>query len=87
MKKDYMYKYPSNVVYYSNYPYMDRNSNYNSNDERFAGGFIGPFIFGGITGGLVAPFFYGNGYGYNRPNVYYYQPGPYMPPYYYGRPY
>ena len=28
MKKDYMYKYPSNVVYYSNYPYMDRNSNY-----------------------------------------------------------
>ena len=68
MKKDYMYKYPSNVVYYSNYPYMDRNSNYNSNDERFAGGFIGPFILGGITGGLVAPFFYGNGYGYNRPN-------------------
>ena len=61
MKKDYMYKYPSNVVYYSNYPYMDRNSNYNSNDERFAGGFIGPFILGGITGGLVAPFFYGNG--------------------------
>ena len=49
MKKDYMYKYPSNVVYYSNYPYMDRNSNYNSNDERFAGGFIGPFILGGIT--------------------------------------
>ena len=44
MKKDYMYKYPSNVVYYSNYPYMDRNSNYNSNDERFAGGtFIGLF--------------------------------------------
>ena len=35
MKKDYMYKYPSNVVYSSNYPYMDRNSNYNSNDERF----------------------------------------------------
>ena len=56
-------------------------------DDRFiGGGFLGPFILGGITGGLVAPFFYGNGYGYNRPNVYYYQPGPYMPPYY-GRPY
>ena len=57
------------------------------NGDRFGGGFFGPFILGGITGGLVAPFFYGNGYGYNRPNVYYYQPGPYMPPYYYGRPY
>ena len=40
------------------YPYQD---------NRFAGGFAAPFILGGITGGLVAPFFYGNGYGYNRP--------------------
>ena len=47
-------------------------------DNRFGGGFLGPFLLGGITGGLVAPFFYG------RPNYYYppYQP---YPPYY--RPY
>lgn len=47
------------------------------NPNRFGGGFLGPFILGGITGGLVAPFFY------NRP-VYYPPYGPY-PPYY--RPY
>ena len=80
MKKDYMYKYPSNVVYYSNYPYMDRNSNYNSNDERFAGGFIGPFILGGITGGLLAPASYPRPYPYP---VYYGPRPPYGPyPYY-----
>lgn len=55
----------------------------NSNDERF-GGFLGPFILGGITGGLVAPFFNGN-----NNNNYQYQPPYYMnnyyyPPYYYG---
>ena len=44
------------------------------------GGFLGPFLLGGLTGGLVAPFFYG---GYNRPNYYY--PPYYYPPYY--RPY
>ena len=44
------------------------NNYYNRrNDNRFAGGFIGPFILGGITGGLVAPLFYNN----NRPNYYY----------------
>lgn len=50
-------------------------------DDRFiAGGFLGPFILGGITGGLLAPAFYNPGYGYGRPvyNNYYY------PPYYYG---
>ena len=47
------------------------NSNYNRKNTRFAGGFIGPFILGGITGGLVAPLFYNN-----RPN-YYYPPYPY----------
>lgn len=56
------------------------NSNYNRKNTRFAGGFIGPFILGGITGGLVAPLFYNN-----RPN-YYYPPYPYYGPYYY-RPY
>ena len=44
-------------------------------ESRFGGGFLGPFILGGLTGGLVAPLFYG------RPSYYY----PY-PPYYY-RPY
>lgn len=54
--------------YYSNYR--------NSSDNRLAGGFLGPFLLGGVTGGLVAPLFYG---GYNRPNYYY----PYPPNYYY----
>ncbi len=37
------------------------------------GGFLGPFILGGITGGLISPLFWNN----NRP-VYY----PYYPPYF-----
>ena len=56
----------------------------NSNSDRFiGGGFLGPFILGGITGGLAAPLFYG-GYN-NRPyyNNYYYYPYPYYGPYYY----
>ena len=28
------------------------------NDDRFVGGFLGPFLLGGITGGLLAPAFY-----------------------------
>ncbi len=56
---------------YNNY------QNYN-NDQRIVGGFLGPFILGGITGGLISPLFYQN----NRP-VYYY-PYPYYYPY---RPY
>lgn len=65
--------------------YNNYNRMYNkmpSNDDRLVGGFLGPFILGGITGGLVAPAFYG-GYGYNRP---YYSNNYYYPPYYY-RPY
>ena len=53
---------------YSNRPYMPYSNN---QDRLLGGGFLGPFILGGITGGLVAPAFY------PRP---YYQPGPY--PYY-----
>ncbi|MBS7021294.1 MAG: hypothetical protein KH135_05500 [Firmicutes bacterium] len=49
-----------------------------SNDDRLVGGFLGPFILGGITGGLLAPAFYPRPYYYNN---YYY------PPYYYYRPY
>ena len=56
---------------------------YNYNNDRFiGGGFLGPFILGGITGGLVSPLFYNNGY--NRPiysNNYYY-PYPVYGPYY-----
>ena len=68
----------NNKYTYSNYPY----SNNQSNDSRLiGGGFLGPFILGGITGGLVSPLFYGNNYG--RPQYYYYQPGPYYGPYRY----
>ena len=48
------------------------------NNDRFVGGFLGPFIIGGITGGLLAPSFY--------PRPMYYQPYPIYrpyPPYYY----
>lgn len=57
------------------------NTPYGQNDDRFAGGFLGPFVLGGITGGLLAPAFYGPGYG--RQPVYntYYPP---YPPYCYG---
>ncbi len=47
-------------------------------NERF-GGFLTPFILGGITGGLVAPYFYNN-----RP-YYGYYPYPYYNNYYYYR--
>lgn len=60
----------------SNYPY--------NQDNRFVGGFLGPFILGGITGGLLAPGFYGYN---NRPNNWnnnYYYPYPYQYQYYYG---
>lgn len=63
------------------YPYSNNNTRYipntNSSNDRLAGGFLGPFILGGITGGVVAPFFWG---GYNRPRPYPPYP-PYPPPY------
>ncbi len=63
--------------YLNNKPNMP--INYNNENRLIGGGFLGPFILGGITGGLVSPFFYG---GYNRPyyNNYYYPP--YYGPYY-----
>lgn len=52
----------------------------NNNDRLFlGGGFLGPFLLGGLTGAVLRP-----GYGYNRPyytNNYYY-PYPYPYPYY-----
>lgn len=56
-------------MYQNNYntPYIRRQ---NINGDRFiGGGFLGPFILGGITGGLLAPAF-------NRP---YYPPMPIYP--------
>lgn len=53
-----------------------------NNDRFIGGGFLGPFLLGGITGGLVSPLFYG---GYNRPyynNNYYYPYPVYYGPYY-----
>ena len=64
------------------------NNNYrlsnNQNDRLIAGGFLGPFLLGGITGGLVSPLFYNNPRPYYN-NYYYYPPYPRpYPPY---RPY
>ncbi|MDD3340796.1 MAG: hypothetical protein PHN72_01145 [Bacilli bacterium] len=68
-------------------PYMGSNTsmqNVGTDDRFIAGGFLAPFLLGGITGGLLAPAFYNNGGGgYGRPvyNTYYYPNQPY---YYYG---
>lgn len=58
--------------------YQNRYNLQRGNDRFIGGGFLGPFLLGGLTGGLVAPIFYG---GYNRPNYNYYYP--YPPNYYY----
>lgn len=63
----------NNYKYYTNKPLY---SNYNVNDQRLAGGFVFPFLLGGVTGAAIAPAFWNNN---NRP--YYVQP-PYYPPYY-----
>ena len=47
----------------------------NNGDRFVGGGFLAPFLLGGITGGLLAPSFY--------PRPIYYPPVPY----YYPRPY
>lgn len=73
--------YPRN--YYNKYqPYQKQTivnpPIYNKNDERF-GGFIAPFILGGITGSVLS-----------RPNYYPYQPYAQYPVYnnsYYYYPY
>lgn len=73
---------------YSNYNIPQRNqtmqlrrnypSTYNSGDRFIGGGFLGPFLLGGIAGSLVSrP---GYGYGYGPPPIVYYPPIP--QPYY-----
>ena len=66
---------------YSRIPVNNFNPNFyqrsfNQNDRFVGGGFLAPFLLGGITGGLLAPAFYPRPY-YNN---YYYPPRPY--PYY-----
>lgn len=52
----------------------------NTNDERLAGGFVFPFLLGGVTGAAIAPAFWRPNY--NRPPQYYpYPPGAYPYPY------
>ena len=77
-----MYQVPN----YSNYKVQDTTPYYvkgtNQNDERLAGGFVFPFLLGGVTGAAVAPAFWRPGYGYNnRPPYYNPAPYPYQYPY------
>ena len=64
-----------------NYNYGNRPNNFNNQNRFIGGGFLGPFILGGITGGLLAPAFYPrpyyNNYYYPYPNNYYYYGGYY----------
>lgn len=73
------YQVPGNSYqsyYIPNNYYQQKNS---SNDERIAGGFVFPFLLGGVTGAALAPNFYRPNYGYRPP--YYYPPGPVPRPY------
>ena len=45
---------------------------YRTSDRFISGGFLGPFLLGGITGALVSP-------GFNRPGYYPYPPYPVYP--------
>ena len=77
-----MYRNFNTPIYSNYYPYKN-NMNINNNDRFIGGGFLGPFILGGITGGLLAPAF--NGYGRpccNNYPIYYAPYPPYYGPYY-----
>ena len=52
---------------YNNYRYPRNFPMYGRGNRFVGGGFLAPFILGGITGGLTAPLFY---------------PRPFYPPYY-----
>lgn len=75
-----MYSNYPNYINYSNVPMNYNNQNFyklnNRNDRLVGGGFLAPFLLGGITGGLLAPAFY------PRPNYNNYYPYPVT--YYYG---
>lgn len=75
------YTYP---IYNSNYyPYQKRNSDANGDNRLIGGGFVFPFLLGGVTGAAIAPAFWRPPY--NRPYYGpYYGPGGFYGPY---RPY
>ena len=62
------------------YGLQNRQVNYTQNPQQSdrVGGFLFPFLLGGITGGLVAPYVNPRPYYYNN----YYYPYPYYGPYY-----
>lgn len=55
-----------------NNPYNNFNRRPIYGNRFIGGGFLAPFVLGGITGGLLAPNFY-------RPRPFY-EPGPFYPP-------
>lgn len=71
--------YPYNYNTYQGSIYQPA-KDMNNNDERFAGGFIGPLLLGGVAG-------YAIGQNNNRPYMFYTQPYPYYYPNYYPYPY
>lgn len=68
--------YSSSPVMSSSNPYASGQMVSSNDDRIIGGGFLGPFVLGGITGGLLAPAFYPRPY-YNN-----YYPYPYYGPYY-----
>ncbi|MFV0249674.1 MAG: hypothetical protein ACK5HP_01355 [Bacilli bacterium] len=61
-------------------PHLHFPHNYNNNDNRLIGGFLGPFLLGGLTGGLAAPLFYPRPiYPMYPPPMYHGQYRPYPP--------
>ena len=70
-----MSKIPNNTMYGYYSPYNYANSN--QSNERLAGGFVFPFLLGGVTGAALAPAFWNNN---NRPGYYPYPPMPYPYP-------
>ena len=63
---------PQNNGNMQSYRPNNRPNHGNNNDRFLGGGFIGPFILGGLTGGLIAN---------SRPNYYPYPPYPYYQAY------
>lgn len=73
--------YPTMSSSYGYSPRLQRNFSNSSSDRFIGGGFLGPFVLGGITGGLLAPAFYPRPI-YPAPYPRPYGPYPYYGPYY-----